>query len=419
MTQTIINYAFKNFGMKTLKNFYLILLLFSASAFAQFPMAVQRPVENRKVEAGKPQLFLLHIGSYSVNCVGTEEEEIRKNFENKVLVFTLCKPTKLEFPKENITVNDGKRGMLFWSGKESDPVISSNGRSIFATEFVSKQLGQNKESSYSINTRKWKQKIAELTNSNVPTNESKIVSEAFLRNQVIKAIGVDDRIPFNAILSKWDYSKVKTIEVSYTNDKGVKKIFSRASFNPKGLPISIFREDSSQEFTYVGSLLKAIKEEARTTTFSYHADKMISVRNDEKYKRVAVYWLESGHLLKDFYGINEDDEMQPGNYHITMFLKNNCIVMQEKYTEITCETPKDKKPYQVTTKMLSNGRELNVMTTFKEENNNTINIYRFIDEKSDPLVGKILLNEKNFIDKYIVYEGGKSLTFDYYYEFYP
>ncbi len=404
-----------------MKLFYtLLLILFPFIIFAQMPTGVSKKIEQLKVEPGNPYIFLINIRDYSQSCHNTEKEELINNFgEGHLNIVAICNYTDLEFPNEIIKLTNEKNAFIFWSGKNTDKAIISEGENIHSTEFVAKQFGQNKESSYSINTKKWKEKITELTKSNQPTEKSKEVLKVLLNNYVLKNLTADKKVDFTGIISLQDFSKTKSIETSYLNDENKKIIVSKINFNEKQLPTSILERNSDEtlEFVYNDQFLKEIKKGKKTTTFTYLDDKIIGVNKDGDHKGVTVYWLENGHLLHDFYSISEDYNQENNNYYSHMYMENNCVVTKNDITEIACEKPRNEKSYETSWRLITNQFDRTITTKFLNEGTNQINVYKSENQSDFDLVGKIILNDKKMINDYVIYHKGNEIKVNYKYDF--
>ena len=403
--------------------FYSLPLFFPILMLAQAPMEQRKEIEHLKIEQGKPHVFFVDINRYSGSCEFYEEKELTNNFDkNLFTVSDICKYTDLEFPNETIKLNEEKRALLFWSGKANDKVVVNEGDYLYSTEFVAKQLGIHKESSYAINTKKWKEKIEQLTKNNQPTKESEKVLKSLLNNLICKNLVADKTVALTQLFSMNNFSKIKSIETSYQDNKNKKVIVAKIDFNEKGFPISIKERNSEKttEFTYIGQLLSETKSGDKITNYSYQDDKIISTQKDSDTKGITVYWLDKDQLLYDHYSIWNDDKRENNNYFAHMYTENNCIVTESNYKTTVCKTAIDEKSYLETFRIATNQFDRSITTKFQNEGDKLINIYKSEDENDNfDLVGEIRLNDKKLIENYTMYHDGNEIKLYYEYTFYP
>lgn len=99
-----------------------------------------------------------------------------------------------------------------------DNIVAQEGKNR-ATEFVATQLGQQKESSYITNSKKYKEEVKSLQGKNNFTKKSAEVMQAYLQHLAVPKICFIE----NTMLFNKDQSKIKTITTYITGDNGKKQ----------------------------------------------------------------------------------------------------------------------------------------------------------------------------------------------------
>ena len=293
------------------------------------------------IQKGKKYVFLVDVTEYSGQTVvyagtgenNTEEAELKRNFPKENLeIININKYTYVLF--ENLQTlditGDGQsfQAFAFWSGKMNDKVQVKEGTKM-ATEFVSEHVGGKKESSYVINTKKYKKEVASLQGKNKITSKSKEVMKTLLTGYSLPFPDIEvDNLP----VFQQGTAKLKTLDSYFLKKKGVRILLKSVSFNNEGLPASITYYDdggkskSKKEFVYKdGVLIKIIKEDQTASSVNYDDNKMIFTENVGDANETRVYWLENGKLLQKSYTLMTDDKFSYMNTFVEEKFENNCI----------------------------------------------------------------------------------------------
>jgi len=406
-------------------------LLFLLSVFtptfllAQLPDMISKPkiIVNKKIEANKAQVFLIYINDYSTSsCVLSEEEELRRNFDSSdFTIFNICENSDLEFPNETIKLRSQKQGIIFWSGNVNEKPIVKEGNLQNATEFVSKQLGVQKESTYVSNTKKWKAEIDELTKTNIPTKVSKEVNGAIINTLVYDNLRADKTISLNRIFSEADFFKLKTIEMNFLDNENQKINLNKITFDEKGFPTMIKKRNSDDLIilTFDNQLLKSTLENEQLTIYTHKENQVMGLIQQKDFKKLLVYHLENKNLLEDVYWINTDLDKEKNNYYDQKKMVNNCIVSYSKdYTSSECESTPGIFPYKINKEMQSSNSILKLNIKIEDIGNGVLEVFKSIANEDFEKVGEIQLNERKLIKSYTVFSNGKSVKVDYNYTYY-
>ncbi|MDH1884075.1 hypothetical protein ACTS9T_00790 [Empedobacter falsenii] len=406
-------------------------LLFLLSVFtptfllAQLPDMISKSkiIVNKKIEANKVQVFLIYINDYSTSsCVLSEEEELRRNFDSSdFTISNICVNSDLEFPKETIKLRSQKQGIIFWSGNVNEKPIVKEGNLQNATEFVAKQLGVQKESTYVSNTKKWKAEIDELTKTNIPTKVSKEVNGAIINTLVYDNLRADKTISLNRIFSEADFSKLKTIEMTFLDNENQKINLNKITFDEKGFPTMIKKRNSDDLIilTFDNQLLKSTLENEQLTIYTHKENQVMGLIQQKDFKKLLVYRLENQNLLEDVYWINTDLDKEKNNYYDQKKMVNNCIVSYSKdYTSSECETAPGIFPYESNKEIQSSNSTLKLNIKIEDIGNGVLEVFKSIANKDFEKVGEIQLNERKLIKSYTILSNGKSVKVDYNYTYY-
>ena len=397
-----------------------------ASSTTKETYVMSAPREKSKeitILTGKPQVFLVNIREHSESCNSSEELELNNNFGvGNLQITNICRYTDLMFPDQTLKLKDEGSSIIFWSGKAEDKYATLNGYS-HATEFVAKQMGMEKESSYAIKTKKWKKEIAELEKIQKVSSKSKEIMTAILNNLSSKSLIFQDseRLLFNI-----DIPKIKIVE-NYYDQENKKIMIAKITFREDGLVNSIqdFDRKGNPEkitnFKYKdGLLIETIKGNEKTL-YSYHDDKIVATTEEDSRKAISVYRLENGKLLRNFYSIMTGDKQEFNNYLSKMTLENNCIKTENQSVDYFCTTPPNKFPYITTYKMTYGQNEM--LRRMKYEKINDFLLKVFATDRDDDehyiLAGEIKLNEKKLIESYKMFNGNTESIIIYDYTFYP
>ena len=317
-------------------------------------------IDTLRINYGKTYVFLVDVKKYDndvAQIVGgdenSEEKELLQNFKKDAFEIKIInKHVFILFENKqtlDVSVLDNSyQAFAFWGGKNNDKVQVQDG-SKMATEFVAKQLDVKKESSYVVNTKKYKNEIKSLLKKDNITSKSKITMDKLLlemSNPMPKDKGEDANLFSKAI------PKIKSIETYIIEGKTKTKVKSLA-FNEQGQPISVKHYLSSGEdngttkFIYEnGMLVKKLNYEDKVETVSYDNDKIIMYRNVGDANETDVYWLDNNQLLSKSYTIMENDEYSQQNIFVEHKMINECehFVINNRVWSIDCDSEKAKFP---------------------------------------------------------------------------
>jgi hypothetical protein len=294
------------------------------------------------IKKGKKYVFLVDANKsssqgntvYAGNNDNSEKAELKRNFPKENLeIINITKYTYILFEnKQTLDITeDGQsfQAFAYWSGKMDDKVQVKEATRM-ATEFVAEQLKSKKESSYVVNTKKYKKEVASLQSKNKITSKSKEVLKALLSDHSlpIPDIKLDDEAIF-----KQGTAKLKTLDSYFLKKKGIRIPLKSVSFNDEGLPTSIKyykdegKSNSKREFVYKDGMLTKIMKEDQTTvcTVNYDDNKVIFTGNVGDANETTIYWLENGKLLQKTYTLMADDKFSYMNTFAEEKFENNCI----------------------------------------------------------------------------------------------
>ncbi|MEL1255364.1 hypothetical protein AAEO57_16355 [Flavobacterium sp. DGU38] len=312
----------------------------------QAPMAAISVEEEKitpdtlQIKKGKKYVFLVDVDKYSTtvaydsaNEYFSEESELKRNFSKENLeIIKINKYTYIFFEnKQTLDITgDGQafQAFAYWSGKIDDKVQVKEGTRM-ATEFVAEQLKSKKESSYVVNTKKYKKEVASLLGKNKITSKSKEVMKALLSGYSLPFSDIEaDNIP----VFQQGTAKLKTLDSYFLKKKGVRIPLKSVSFNNEGFPTAITYYDdegknrSKKEFIYKdGMLTKIIKEDQTAAAINYDDNKMIVTENVGDADETKVFWIENGQLLQKSYTLMADDKFSYMNTFVEEKFENNCI----------------------------------------------------------------------------------------------
>ena len=273
------------------------------------------------IPAGKAIVFLIEVDENSSGMISLngdltkEEKELINNFGNNAFeIKVISKNTYVQFENKKVLniswASDLYQGFAYWSGKLGDDVKVKKG-SHFSTEFVSEQMGLKKESSYVINTRRYKAELTLLQNKNIFTEKSKIVMNAYLSN-ISSAFPENNQDPYGDLFNHKSL-KLKSIETCFYI-KGSKIPLKKTLLNEKGQPTLIKfysmngNERSSLQFIYENDILSQIvNEEGEIIYFIYNNEKMIMLQTIRNGKETKVFTLVNNLLLCKSYEVMDND----------------------------------------------------------------------------------------------------------------
>ncbi|WP_299250765.1 hypothetical protein [uncultured Cytophaga sp.] len=391
------------------------------------------------ITAGKTYVFIVDIeNQYSMldgsktNNQEKEEKELINNFGNDAFEIQFITSNTDIYFANNQKINfraDGElnQSFAYWSGKMEDNVIVKQGTHQ-STEFVAEQMGVKKESSYVINTRRWKSEVALLQNKNNVTEKSKIVMNAFL--STISNTSFDNNIEKYANLFDPKNVKLKNIE-TYFDKNGSKVFIKKVSLNEKGQPIllKIYSRDgdesSSIQFIYEnGMLTKSIDEEGEIILFTYDNEKMIQVESNRNENETTVFTLVDNMLLQKHYILKSEaynnwcfEDKYENNCKITF--SNNFVSDKECFSQI------DKFPFIYKYTSFQDGEILQFeKSKIEKKDDKTFEMY-FSKSESEgqiddyQLWGTFKLNEKGLVNAISIINNNETFEIKIGYTYYP
>ena len=266
---------------------------------------INKAVGILEVNAGKKQAFLIYISPYGVSStldhIYEEEFELKNNFKNENLEVTVLKEQcLLEFENGSTLdlsdYNDSYSYTVYWSGKMDDEVIVKD-EIRNSTEFISKEMGVEKQSSYVKKAIQHKKELENLIRENNPSKKSKLVMDKVLQRYQTPILGIMDEFWF---VQK--NSNLKSMKI-ISKEKGIEKILALYEFNKSG-QITKEKElhdqandNTERNFYYKDNLLTRIETSYSTINVTYNADKMIfSEKSDDSWE-ASIFTIEKDKLL--------------------------------------------------------------------------------------------------------------------------
>jgi hypothetical protein len=377
------------------------------------------------IQKGKKYVFIVDVDKYSAQTGtyaitgenNTEEAELKRNFPKENLeIVNINKYTYVLF--ENLQTlditEDGQsfQAFAYWSGKMNDKVQVKEGTKM-ATEFVAQHLKIKKESSYVINTRKYKKEVASLQGKNKITANSKEIMKALLSSYSLPFPDIEvDNLP----VFQQGTAKLKTLDSYFLKKKGVRIPLKSVSFNNEGLPVAITyyydddgKNKSKKEFIYKdGMLIKIIKEDQTAFSINYDDNKIIITENLGDANETTIYWLDNGQLLQKSYTVMIDDQFSYMNTFVEEKSENNCIsyyINNSVWTK-NCSGASNTFPFIHTYTSFQNREVLQYRKSkIEKKNDRTFEKYYSEAESADQndnykLWGTFHLDEYNLVDAF-------------------
>ncbi len=398
-------------------------------------------IDTLFINYGKPNVFLVDIKKYdeqAAQSVGggedDEEKELLQNFKKDA--FEIKKIRNHIFimfeNKQTLDVSgldNSYQAFAYWGGKNGDNVQVQEG-SKMATEFIANQLGVKKESSYVVNTKKYKKEVEALKKRNNITTKSKIIMDKLLKaisNPMPKDKGED------ADLFSKTIPKIKSIE-TYIVEGKTKTSLKSLAFNEQGQPtvvkyyLSDGSDNGSTKLIYEnGILIQKLNYEDKVETVSYDNDKIIMYRNVGEANDTKVYWLENNKLLTKSYTIMENDTYSHQNSYAESKIVNDCehFVINNKVWSIDCDTPNGDFPSMHTYTSFQDGEVLQFRKSkiVKKDDFTYEKYYSKAekeDQKDDFEIGiTYKLNEQKLVSSMSFNKNGKNRLIKIDYTFFP
>jgi hypothetical protein len=387
-------------------------------------------IDTLHIYSGKKYVFLVDVNmdDIGVQTVGgeqdTEEKELQNNFpELNLEIIKLNNYTYVVFENDKTLEVDGignsYKAMAYWSGNIEDTIEVQESIKM-ATEFVSAQVGENKESSYVVMTRKAREQIEKYKNSNNFTEKSKQVMKAILGDAASPMEELQEKMflfPQNQI-----YPKTYTSYISENNKKKYK--YKSVEFNSDGNPKTIImysdngKSEYKNTFVYENDKLISIEGE-ESFTIQYDDEAMILLKNKGDAEQINIYKLKDNVLLETSYILMEDDSYSNMNYIIENILEDNCKIRKYNNTVYskTCRSKANGVPFIKTATSYQDG-EVMLFRKSKivKKDDKTLEEYfstaESENEKDHFELGIIYkFNEKNLLNEIKVLIQGKNNVF--------
>ena len=376
---------------------------------------VEKIPDTLHIQKGKKYVFLVDTSEYSTsdstNDYYSEQTELKRNFPKENLeIININKYTYVIF--ENLQTlditGDGQlfQAFAYWSGKMNDKVQVKEGTRM-ATEFVSEHVGGKKESSYVVNTRKYKKELA-LLQKNKTIPKSKELMKAVLGTLTLP---LPETEADNFQLFQQGNAKLKTLNTYILQKNGVRMPLKTINFNNEGLPTSnsTYNEGKVYKRTFIyndGILTNIIDGESRIINITYSDNKMIISEDVGEAKATLIFWLENGKILQKKYIIMIDDKLSYMNGYVEEKLENNCIAYYDNNTleSKDCSGQSNVFPFVHTSTMFQNS-EFYKSRKYKIEKKDDRTFEKYYSESKSAdqndtykLWGTFHLDESNLID---------------------
>ena len=389
-------------------------------------------IDTLNYSAGKAYVFLIKADESNSKGFGDdlEEKELKKNFDkNAFEIININKYSYITFENGQFldvsSIGNSYDAIAFWSGKNDDDIQTQETREK-ATEFVARQLGLKKESSYITNTKKFKSEIAAFKNNFTP--KSKAVQDAFLKRFTVPTISyIEDDTTF----VNQNSEKVKTAKTFITAKNGKKGIYEFIQLNEKNQPVVVTRynsdgsEDGSQNFVYQNDILKEIKSADNTASVVFDNDQLIITKNIGEADETRIYWIENGNFLSKSYTMMIDDNFSHMNSFSEEKIKNNCAIYEINgivWSE-NCGGKEGVFPFTHTYTSYQDGEILqkkNYKVTKKSEVLYELFIQNSSNDDQDLIPrGTYHLNEKGLIKTYVYAKDDEAKNIEIEYTYFP
>lgn len=340
----ILIFSFSGFSQKSktqkhkkvVKKVQQIPIIGAPDNYDNSPMIVEesKVIDTLRIKAGKPCVILFKVYEYPTTSYNdhSEENELIQNFGKDVLqIINISQHTYVIF-ENNQTLDvsnteNSYQGFAYWGGNLEDKVQVKEG-TFYATEFVAEQMNVDKESSYAVNNRKYKEEVAKLEKADSITERSKEVMNVYLKKLITP---LSDDEGENMSLCEQRFTNLKSIVTYFPEKNGKKLLFKKIVFNKDQQPISIKMyndkgdEDSTNSFVYENGMLIKIINGDSPTIVKYDDDKMIFSVNVGDGNDTRLAWLNNGILLEKSYVLMIDDKYQHMNYFAEEKWEDNCV----------------------------------------------------------------------------------------------
>ncbi|MDX8568782.1 hypothetical protein OZ668_12330 [Elizabethkingia sp. HX XZB] len=373
--------------------------------------------DTLKLKAGKAYVILIDVApnmkGVSVGGDDQEKNELIKNFrKNTPEIIQLYTYTYVlaENGQYIDLTSDGNtyQAIAYWSGKMDDNIVAQEGKNR-ATEFVATQLGEQKESSYITNSKKYKEEIKTLQGKNNFTKKSAEVMQSYLQHLAVPKICFIE----NTMLFNKDQSKIKTITTYITGDNGKKQKYMVTELNELGQPITIteYRSDekSVQKFTYKDGILTNIQTPVNTTDISYDNDRMITSSDLGGGIETEIYHLEKNELLRKSYIIMKDDNSDNMNASTDEKIEKSCtnFYIDNVIQTANCSSNANEFPFIHTSTVYQDGK-LMQETKYRIEKKSPVLYESQYTKDNDVRKATYHLNDKGLLESYQRYDNNRK-----------
>ncbi|TRX38026.1 hypothetical protein FNW52_03750 [Flavobacterium sp. ZT3R18] len=402
----------------------------------------QVEIDTIYIPAGKPCLIIIDASqsasdeSYCFN----EEKEIIQNFGKDAM--RIVKLNRLSYiifgNKQTLDVSgsgNSYQGFVYWSGNLKHKVQSKE-TAYYATEFVAKQMGVDKESSYVVNTPKYKKEIASLIKADNITEKSKEIMYAFLNDLIVPMPYSEDKdssLSKQCIKNLKSVENLKSIEVYFIEKSGKKIFLKNTVFNKNQQPILSKNYDSEgierEGTNYIyknGILIKTINGDL-CRDVNYDDNKMIFFRNLENATEVIIFWLENNSLLKKQYLLRTEDTYPFLNLFGEEKIENNCITkyLNNSIWSTECSSNKDIFPFVTKNTSFQNGEVMDYRKTkLVKKGDKLFEKYYSTTEQENvkddfKLFSVFHLNDQNLLSSYELIENKENSNVKIEYTYFP
>jgi len=375
--------------------------------------------DTLRLKAGKAYVLLIDVApnmkGVTVGGDDQEKNELIKNFrKNTPEIIQLYTYTYVlaENGQYIDLTGDGNtyQAVAYWSGKMDDNIVAQEGKKM-ATEFVATQLGQQKESSYITNSKKYKEEIKSLQGKNNFTKKSAEVMLSYLQHLAVPKICFIE----NTMLFNKDQSKVKAITTYITGDNGKKQKYLVTKLNELGHPITIteYRSDekSVQKFTYKDGILTNIQTPVNTTNISYDNERMITSSDLGGGIETEIYRLEKNELLRKSYIIMKDDVSDNMNAATDEIIEKSCtnFYIDNVIQTSNCSSNANEFPFTHTSSFYQDGK-LMQETKYKIEKKSPVLYESQYTRDNNVRKAIYQLNDKGLLESYQRNENNRKNT---------
>jgi hypothetical protein len=408
-------------------------------AAAEEAYVPEKTIDTLHIQKGKPCILLVDVNKDSADSViaddpNSEEKELIRNFGKEALqIISINKYTYVVFEnKQTIDINPeggSFQSFAYWSGKLKDKIKIQEGKKM-ATEFVSDNMKVKKESSYVLNTRKYRKEIASLESKNKITPKSNEIMNAILNKAILS---VDGKRENEFPLFKENKSKIKTASYYFLAKNGTKIPLKEVSVNENGLLKQIKNYNRNGElngennYVYEYGMLTKITRGDHTTIIRYNDDKMIfsDIRGDAN--ETAIYRLENNIVLENSYIIMKDDKLSYMNCVVEEKIEDNCTLryINNILWSRNCSSPENVYPFIFKYTSYQDGNVLQYRKSKLEKTGEKKfdKYYSSAEREGEKEVynffGTLEFNENNFLSSYHFTKDKISQVIKVDYTYYP